>query len=116
MFAWFRRYIRKIGIFGVEVEFHPPEQTVTDKPTPLSASHTTQPAVRESPAEAKRPAPGSKPEATGVSEQTSATASTSTAPDSVQELVKRFGFPRQQMAIPFGVSYYVYEACMAKVT
>jgi len=28
MFGWFRKYIRKIGIFGVEVEFHPPTDTV----------------------------------------------------------------------------------------
>jgi hypothetical protein len=25
MFEWFRKYVRKIGIFGVEVEFHPPD-------------------------------------------------------------------------------------------
>ena len=28
MFGWFRRYIRKIGIFGIEVEFHPPTEVV----------------------------------------------------------------------------------------
>jgi hypothetical protein len=33
MFGWFRKYIRKIGIFGVEVEFHPPTDTTMDKPT-----------------------------------------------------------------------------------
>jgi alkylated DNA nucleotide flippase Atl1 len=27
MFGWFRKHIRKIGIFGVEVEFHPPSQS-----------------------------------------------------------------------------------------
>jgi len=33
MFGWFRKYVRKIGIFGVEVEFHPPtETTVTATP------------------------------------------------------------------------------------
>jgi hypothetical protein len=26
MFGWFRKYVRKIGIFGFEVEFHPPTQ------------------------------------------------------------------------------------------
>ncbi len=29
MFGWFRKYVRKIGIFGVEVEFHPPTEPAT---------------------------------------------------------------------------------------
>lgn len=33
MFGWFRKYIRKIGIFGVEVEFHPPS---VDPHTPIA--------------------------------------------------------------------------------
>jgi hypothetical protein len=28
MFAWFRKYIKKIGIFGIEVVFRPPTDTV----------------------------------------------------------------------------------------
>ena len=37
-FAWFRKYIRKIGIFGVEVEFHPPATSGEIKPEPQNAS------------------------------------------------------------------------------
>lgn len=35
MFRWFRRCVRKIGIFGVEVEFHPPTET---GPVPSTAT------------------------------------------------------------------------------
>lgn len=34
MFSWFRRYVQKIGIFGVEVEFRPPNDTSTTVPPP----------------------------------------------------------------------------------
>lgn len=36
MFGWFRRCVRKIGIFGVEVEFHPPTDTPAPKSEPKS--------------------------------------------------------------------------------
>ncbi len=41
MFGWFRKYVRKIGIFGVEVEFHPPTDSLKDKPTAVPASEPT---------------------------------------------------------------------------
>jgi len=34
VFAWFRKYVRKIGIFGVEVEFHPPTEAAAPAVTP----------------------------------------------------------------------------------
>ena len=37
MFGWFRKYVRKVGIFGVEVEFHPPTE-VAANPTVLPKS------------------------------------------------------------------------------
>lgn len=40
MFWWFRKYVRKIGIFGVEVEFHPPTETVSPATAPKSAEPT----------------------------------------------------------------------------
>lgn len=38
VFGWFRKYIRKIGVFGVEVEFHPPTDVTVHKPTALPPS------------------------------------------------------------------------------
>lgn len=38
MFGWFRKYVRKIGILGVEIEFHPPAE-------PAAHSATTTPAT-----------------------------------------------------------------------
>jgi hypothetical protein len=44
MFGWFRRYIRRISIFGVEVEFHPPtEPPKADTPPPTAPLPATTP-------------------------------------------------------------------------
>lgn len=32
MFGWFRKYVRKIGIFGIEVEFRPPADVAAHNP------------------------------------------------------------------------------------
>lgn len=37
MFRWFRKYVRKIGVFGVEVEFHPPTDTPTNNATSVQS-------------------------------------------------------------------------------
>jgi hypothetical protein len=44
MFGWFRKYVRKIGIFGVEVEFHPPAD-----PPPTHAAPSSAPAANPPP-------------------------------------------------------------------
>ena len=51
MFEWFRKYVRKIGIFGVEVEFHPPTANVA----PPEASSVTPVPVPSSPSTAAQP-------------------------------------------------------------
>jgi hypothetical protein len=44
VFGWFRKYVRKIGIFGVEVEFHPPTETSASvtppEPPPVAVPRT----------------------------------------------------------------------------
>lgn len=49
MFRWLRRHIRRIGIFGVEVEFHPLPENGTDKPV-APAPPAKPPAEASSPA------------------------------------------------------------------
>lgn len=43
MFGWFRRYVRKIGFFGVEVEFYPPTDTAVASPTLPPPPATSEP-------------------------------------------------------------------------
>ena len=38
IFGWFRKHVRKIGIFGVEVEFHPPTDTAPPLMEPANTS------------------------------------------------------------------------------
>lgn len=45
MFGWFRKYVRKIGIFGVEVEFHPP----MEPPVPATPKEPQSPRAPELP-------------------------------------------------------------------
>ncbi len=47
MFGWFRRYVRKVGILGVEVEFHPPTGTTAGAPAPATpaVAQSNQPAT-----------------------------------------------------------------------
>ena len=40
MFGWFRKYVRKIGVFGVEVEFHPPTEAA---PSPAALTPAAPP-------------------------------------------------------------------------
>ena len=49
MFGWFRRYIRKIGIFGVEVEFHPPTDASPAVSTPAVEGGVVQPVLSSAP-------------------------------------------------------------------
>ena len=38
MFRWLRRLIRRINIFGVEVEFHPPSELIPTQQPPTSGT------------------------------------------------------------------------------
>jgi alkylated DNA nucleotide flippase Atl1 len=49
MFGWFRKYIRRIRVFGVEVEFHPPTDTAPTVPAPADGREPDQPIVPSAP-------------------------------------------------------------------
>ncbi|HEY1191820.1 MAG TPA: hypothetical protein VGE74_29580, partial [Gemmata sp.] len=49
VFGWFRKYVRKIGVFGVEVEFHPPTEATTPI-TPSTPRKTAEPSEVATPA------------------------------------------------------------------
>lgn len=55
VFGWFRKYVRKIGVFGIEVEFHPPTEAAhSPAPPPLARDNSAPVAVNAISAEADK--------------------------------------------------------------